>query len=82
MGACAETRQYSRGNDHRIDRVCVLRAFLASGPGFAGASARQEMSRIRDFVAAATAKALRMGGGTAKIRACDSRARRFPGLIA
>ena len=48
MGACAETRHYSRGNDHRIDRVCVLRAFLASGPGLTEASARQEMSRIVD----------------------------------
>ena len=51
MGACAETRHYSKGNDHRIDRVCVLRAFLAGGSGLAEASARQEMSRIRDFVA-------------------------------
>ena len=32
MGACAETRHYSQGNDHRIKRVCVLRAFLAGGP--------------------------------------------------
>ena len=51
MGACAETRQSSKGNDHRIDRVCVLRAFLAGGPGLAEASARQELSRIRDSVA-------------------------------
>ena len=50
MGACAETRHYSRGNDHRIDRVCVLRAFLAGGPGLAEASACQVMSRIRDSV--------------------------------
>ena len=50
MGACAGTRYYSRGNDHRIDRGCVLRAFLAGGPGVAEASARHEMSRIRDSV--------------------------------
>ena len=50
MGACTETRHYSRGSDHRIDRVCVLRAVLASGPGLAETSARHEMSRIRDSV--------------------------------
>ena len=48
MGACAETRHYSEGNDHRIGRVCVVRAFSPGSPGLAEASARQETSRIRD----------------------------------
>ena len=45
-----QTRHYSEGNDHRIGRVCVVRAFLAGSPGLAEASARQETSRIRDSV--------------------------------
>ena len=45
--------RYSTGNYHRIDRVYVLRAFLAGGPGLAEASARQELSRIRDSVSGA-----------------------------
>ena len=48
MGACAETRHYARGNDHRVDRVCVLRTFLAGDPGLGKASGSREMRPYAD----------------------------------